>query len=160
MTIKEALEKANKQIVQKINKALDDEVAEAVKQEEVETISEVVYGVYTPKIYRRRGDLGGMADIYNIDHTVHNGTLKVVNNTDPNPGGTMNNDAVTVGKYLDQLIEYGHGGSGGFYDFPKRGAAFMKPRPFTKETIKHLAQNKAHVDALRNGLKRRGLKVK
>ena len=159
MTIKQALEKANKQIAKKIDKALDDEVAEAIKQEEVQTISQVVYGVYTPKIYRRRGDLGGMADIYNIDHTVHDGKIEVVNNTEPNPGGTMNDAAVTTGKYLDQLIEYGHGGSGGFYDFPKRGAAFMKPRPFTAKTIEHLAQNKAHIDALRDGLKRRGLKV-
>lgn len=159
MTIKDALAKANKQIAIRIDKALDGEVAEAIKQEEAETISQVVYGVYTPKIYRRRGDYGGMADIYNIDHTVHDGRIEVVNNTEPNPGGTMNNDAVTVGKELDQLIEYGHGGGGGFYDFPKRGGSFLKPRPFTKKTIEHLAQNKAHVDALRNGLKRCGLKV-
>lgn len=161
MTIKEALEKANRRIAAKIDEALDHEVADAIRSEEVETILEVVYGAYkTPIMYERRGDFGGMADPYNIEHEVKNGRLVVVNNTDPNPGGTMNNDRVTTGKYLDQLIEYGHGSSGGVYDFPKAGAGYMKPRPFTQTTIEHLEKNKAHVDALRKGLKRRGVKVK
>ena len=161
MTIKGALKEANRRIAAKIDEALDHEVADAVRSEEVETILDVVYGVYTtPVMYDRRGDFGGMADPYNIEHEVKNGKLVVVNNTDPNPGGVVDIDQVTTGKYLDQLIEYGHDSSGGVYDFPKAGAKFMKPRPFTQKTMEHLDKNKAHVDALRDGLKRRGVKVR
>ena len=159
MTIREALKKANESIQKNIADILDNEVAEAVRKEEISTIISVVYGVYTPKMYRRRGDGGGMGDPYNIEHEVKDGVLTVVNKTDPNPGGTINNDLVTTGKYLDKLIEYGHGSSGGFYDFPKAGAAFMKPRPFTQRTIENLRNNKAHVDAFREGFKRIGYKT-
>lgn len=160
MTLEQQLERIAAKLAPKIDDALEHEVADAIREEEAETIAEVVYGVYTPKMYRRRGDMGGFADPYNIEAEVKNGRLTVKNTTEPNPGGTLNDDAVTTGKHLDELIEYGHGSSGGFYDFPKRGASFMKPRPFTAKTIEHLRKNKAHLDALKAGLKRLGIKTK
>lgn len=163
-TLRDQLARIKQRIAPKIDDALEHEVADAIRDEEAETIKETIYGVrtpvYSPKMYHRRGDDGGMGDPYNIEHEVKDGVLTVVNKTDPNPGGTMNNDLVTTGKYLDKLIEYGHGSSGGFYDFPKAGANFMKPRPFTAKTIEHLKQNKAHVDALQDGLERQGIKTK
>lgn len=159
-SLKQQLDRIRQRILPKIDDALSREVAEAVEQEESQTIRELVYGTYTPKLYRRRGDIDGLADPYNIESSVKSGTLTVRNMTEPNPSGAMDNSRVTTGKYLDRLIEYGHGSSGGFYDFPTVGANFMKPRPFTAKTIEHLRENKAHVDALQDGLKRQGIKTK
>lgn len=158
--LQQQLDRIAAKLAPKIDNALAHEVADAVREEESETIKEVVYGVYTPKLYRRRGDLDGFGDQYNIEAEVKDGTLTVRNMTEPNPGGVLNDGAVTTGKHLDELIEYGYGSVNGTYDFPKRGAAFMKARPFTKKTIEHLKQNKAHVKALKSGLKRLGITTK
>lgn len=159
-SLQQQLDRIAAKLAPKIDNALAHEVADAVRKEETETIKEVVYGVYTPKLYRRRGDFDGFGDPYNLEAKVKNGTLTVRNLTEPNPGGVLNDGTVTTGKHLDELIEYGYGSANGSYDFPKRGAAFMKARPFTKETIEHLQQNKAHVSALKKGLKRLGIKIK
>lgn len=158
--LQQQLDRIAAKLASKIDNALANEVADAVREEEAATIKEVVYGVYTPKLYRRRGDLDGFGDPYNINAEVKDGVLTVKNVTEPNPGGTLNDGAVTIGKHLDQLIEYGYGSVNGTYDFPKRGAAFMKARPFTKKTIEHLKQNKLHVSALKKGLKRLGIITK
>ncbi len=161
MTITKALATANKRIAELIDKTLDTDVKTAVMIEEMGTINEVVYKAYKrPVMYERRGSMGGLADFHNIEHTVKDGTLHVFNTAEPNPGGVVNVERVTTGKYLDMLIEYGDGGPGGFYDFPKRGAAYMRPRPFTQKTIEHLKEDKLHVNALRQGLQRRGVNVR
>lgn len=163
MTIRQALAMANKKLMVKIDDAMNNEVFKEVQDEESATIYEVVYKIYTPRMYRRRGDYGGMADPYNIEiagGTSRGGVMVVVNMTEPNPGGCVDNDLVTTGKNLPELIEYGHGYKFYQYDFPKPGAAFMKPRPFTAKTIEHLKESKAHVTALKAGLQRQGVKVK
>lgn len=160
MTIKEALAQANAQLQKKVDSALTNEVFEKVRDVEVETIDSVVYGVYNPKMYRRRGNYGGMADPYNIEisgGSAANGVLTVVNMTEANPSSVSGN--ATTGKNLPMLIERGHGYGGNLYDYPGKGS-YMKPRPFTERTIENLAGSKAHVTALRNGLVRQGVKVK
>lgn len=159
MTLLQQLEQIAARLRPKIDDALRHEVADAVVEAEVQAIEENVYGVYSPKMYDRRGDMGGFADPHNIEATVSNGKLKVRNVTEPNPGGTLDNARVTTGKHLDQLIAYGHG-SGGFYDFPKGGASFMAPRPFVEKTVDDLRRRNAHVEALKDGLKRLGIKTK
>ena len=158
-TIHEALASAKKQMEKRIDAALEKEVAETVKAEEVSVINETVYGVYHPKFYRRRGPYGGICDFHNMEHSVEKGKLSVMNVTEPNPGGTANDSMVTTGKDLPKLIEYGHGGPGGFYDWPLPGRRYIKPRPFTKKTIERLSDDKAHVYALKEGLKRQRIKV-
>lgn len=162
MTIKEALAKANKHLIPKIDAAMTKEVFEEVRDEEVATIESVVYGVYKPRIYRRRGEYGGLADPYNIEikgGAASGGKMVVVNTTEPNPGGCMDNSFVTTGKDLPALVEYGDGYKHYHYDFPKEGAAFMGPRPFTAKTIEHLKDSGAHVAAMKAGLKRQGVRV-
>lgn len=163
VTIHEALAMANKKLISKIDDAMNSEVFKEVQDEESATIYEAVYKVYTPRMYRRRGKYGGMADYNNIEiagGTSRGGVMVVVNLTEPNPGGCMNNSQVTTGKNLPELIEYGDGYKFYQYDFPKRGAAYMGPRPFTAKTIEHLKESKAHVAALKAGLQRQGIKVK
>ena len=82
MTIREALALANKQLVQKIDNAMTNEVFQEVQDEEAATIYSEVYKVYTPRIYRRRGEYGGLGDPYNIEilgGSAKNGVLVVVN---------------------------------------------------------------------------------
>ena len=67
MTIREALEKANRQLISKIDNAMSKEVFEEVQDEESATIYSEVYKVYTTRMYRRRGEYGGMGDPFNIE---------------------------------------------------------------------------------------------
>lgn len=162
MTIREALAKANKQLLTKIDDAMTKEVFEEVRDEEAATIYSVVYKVYTPRIYRRRGEYGGLGDPYNIEikgGTAKGGKMAVVNVTDPSSGGTMNNDRVTTGKNLPELVEFGDGYKFYHYDFPSQGR-FMDARPFTAKTIEHLKASRAHITALKAGLRRQGINVK
>ena len=163
MTIREALAVANKNLMQKVDNAMSNEVFKEVQDEEAATIYEVVYKVYTPRTYRRRGEYGGLGDPYNIEivgGSAKGGVMVVVNLTDPNPGGCVSESLVTTGKNLPELVEYGDGYKFYQYDFPKRGAAFMGPRPFTAKTIQHLKESGAHITALRAGLQRQGVKFR
>ena len=151
-SLSDALAQAVAQIEAKVNDALADEVATAVRKDEREAIIDKVYSAYNPVKYRRRAYYGGMLDPGNMEATVVGGVLTVTNETPPAEG-----EGYTTGKYLDRLIEGGHG-NGGYYDFPGRGA-YMKARPFTATTIDMLRSDKSHVAALKAGLQKRGLKV-
>ena len=48
----------------KIDDAMTKEVFEEVQDEEAATIYSEVYKVYTPRMYRRRGEYGGLGDPY------------------------------------------------------------------------------------------------
>lgn len=162
MTIREALAQANQQLIKKIDDAMTKEVFEEVRDEESATIFSVVYKAYTPRIYRRRGEYGGLGDPYNIEikgGAASGGVLTVVNMTDPNPGGVIDQSRVTTGKNLPELVEHGDGYKFYRYDFPSKGK-YMGARPFTAETIEHLKESKAHITALRKGLRRQGVNVK
>lgn len=150
------IQKALSQIKSAVDDALTKEVFEAVREEEAETIEWTVYAAYTPKYYHRREEYGGLGDPDNIEiegGSARNGRLSVINMAEPNPGGCLNNESVTTNKNLPYVVETAIG-----YDFPDGWPC--KPRPFNANTIKHLRSNKAHVTALKAGLKRQGLKVK
>lgn len=163
MTISDALVKINEQLAPKIDNALAKEVFEEIRDEEVETIQESVYGVYTPHRYRRRGKNGGLGDASNIHikgGTAKGGKLVVVNTTPPNPGGCGKTRMVTTDKSLPSLVEGGQGYHGYTYDFTEPGGDYLSPRPFTAKTVEHLQESKAHITALKEGLRRQGVKVK
>lgn len=163
VNLKQALALAKSKVQSKIDDTLSNEVFKAIKEEESVAIDSEVYGVYTPKRYRNRGLGGGMADPSNIvisGGSASNGKLTVVNITEPNPTGCEDNWRVTTDKNLPELIEFGQGYKSMGYDFPHNGLRYMEPRPFTKKTIENLKSNKAHVEAMKNGLKKRGLNIK
>lgn len=159
MTIQSELARISKQLSNKIDRALEKEVLEAVKDEESETIYAEVYKVYRPSKYRRREKRGGLADTDNIKGTVSGGVLTVVNTTPPNPGGCVNNRLVTTDKILPELVEHGDGYKNFHYDFQSE-ERYMEPRPFTAKTVENLKKSGDHVKALKDGLKRQGVKVK
>lgn len=163
MTISDALRKISRQLAPKIDAALTQEVFEAIRIEEVATIQEVVYGGYTPHRYRRRNKNDGLGDPSNVQikgGAAKGGKLSVVNTTPPNPGGCGRTRMVTVDKSLPSLVEYGQGYHGYTYDFAEYGGNYLAPRPFTEKTIEHLKESKTHITALKNGLRRQGMKVK
>lgn len=163
MTIREALDAANKRLMKKIDNAMSNEVFEDVQVKEVAAINDVVYKVYMPSLYSRRGAFGGLADPHNIEivgGTARDGVMVVVNRTEPSPGGCRDSSAVTTNKNLPELIEFGHEYKSYRYDFPRRGAAYMEPRPFTAKTIEYLKKSRSYILALQSGLQRQGVKVR
>ncbi len=169
MTIKEALNHVKPALQKKIDIALQTEIFAAVQAAERIAIKNTVYEAYTPNIYDRRYDNGGMMDVRNIqieNGTVQNGRLVVINETPPNPYWSDRDvhGSATVNKSLPELINYGHSRyvkySGRFgYDFPKKKYAYYKARPFIEET-RTILKNKGTLDRrLGNALKRQGLRI-
>lgn len=144
-----------------VDLSLTEDVYPVIRDEEVETIKDVVYSVDTSGYYKRRYDYGGIGDPYNIvikGDTAKNGVLSVINITDPNPylNGT-GGDRATVNKDLPYLIEHGRSGIGDpGYDYWKR----PKARPFTATTIERLQASGKCEKALKQGLIRRGIRVR
>ena len=107
MAASKSLKDLFKKLNGRINSALDNEVFEKVREVELEAIQTEVYDVYTPKVYIRRGEYGGIGDPYNIEKVggaAKNGRLIVKNTTEPNDS----NPNWTTDKILPELIEYGH----------------------------------------------------
>lgn len=151
--------KSLKELRKAVEKAVDDslkkEVFEVVRGEEIKSIETDVFAVYTPEIYERRA-FGGIDDEENITHdTVKNGTIKIENITEFNPGYETEN----AGPELAVLIEYGHGGKDYYYDYPSSDE-FCDPRPFINNTRKRLKKSGKHKEALKIGLKRNNIKTK
>lgn len=150
-----SLKELRKHIEKSINNALENEVFETVRKTEIQHIRDDVLNVYSPKIYDRR-EFDGIDDPQNIVHKlIKNGTLEVENITQFNPGYETENH----GLGLVKLIEYGHGTSGYFYDYPAPGG-FTKSRPFVANTKEEIKQTKSHVKALKSGLKRNKIGTK
>lgn len=113
------------------------------------------------KMYRRRGQYEGLGDPDNIKiqgGAAKDGKLVVINTTNPNPDGCFDGAKVTTGKDLPALVEFGQGHKFYSYDFHGKGG-YMKPRPFTRKTLERLKQSKAHIAALKAGLKRQEVKT-
>ncbi len=137
-------------ICKKVSNSLNSDVAKAIKVEESKEIKNTVYDVYTPSFYERRKNNGGLSDVNNMHHEVFDGILKITNETPVNPirkaEGSFYDRAFDY--ELDKLVEYGNTG---LYPMPER--------PFTKNTIIKLNQNKKHVKVLKKSLKNQGLDV-
>lgn len=144
MPIVKSLNQAMTYIRNVINTSLRTEVLDAVRKEEAKQVQSVVYDSYEPTEYERRDD---MKKDVNIIGTVNGTVLHVENITPPNSKG---NPPPTTDKDLAKVVETGVG-----YDYFSPGA-----RPFTQATMDALSASGAHVDALKNGLVKAGIRVK
>lgn len=145
-----------KQVGILLDNILFDEVYEAVRDVQLEHIAEDVMDVYRPAEYERRDN--GLENPGNIWASRSSQNELVVENvTQFNPDyGTENYGYGLVG-----LIEYGDGWNGLYYDYrPKKNARYLKPRPFIANTRADLKTNKQHIQALKDGLKTRGIRFK
>lgn len=150
-----SLKELRKAVEKAIDNSLENEVFEVVRDEEIKSIETDVFAVYTPKIYERLA-FGGIDDEENIVHDeVKNGTIKIENITEFNPGYETENE----GPELATLIEYGHGGKDYYYDYPSSDD-FCDPRPFISNTRERLKKSGKHKEALKIGLKRNNIKTK
>ena len=145
-----------------IQAQIDSALVVDVKTEVAETAERVgrgvVYGAYqSPVMYgRRHGSGESLLDPENFSGEADNGVLTVKSTATPNYSYNGAND-YTV-KSLAELVEYGDGYKGQRYSFPVK--EIKEPRPFMAETAEELESNNALKEALKNGLKRRGLTVK
>jgi hypothetical protein len=132
-----------------ISNSLEVEVAEVVKQTMYRNIYTVVYNVYTPKRYKRQMDSGGLSDMEKSmsAEMVDNNTLKV-----RNIRRAFNEDSQSD---IDvaQVIESGQG-------YTRQFEYTGIPRPFTEATRRELKKTKNHIKAMKQGLKRNGLKMR
>lgn len=150
-------EQLTEALQKKVNATLEDNVFKAVKEVYLEHIESDVYDKYTPKIYERRHQSGGLADEHNITGKMVEGTLEVMNIGMPNDslfGKEFNSSYLTQ---FASWIENGDAGKVFGGDFS--GEPWANPRPFTENTIKDLKQNKQHIKAFKEGLKSRGIKT-
>ena len=149
------LKELRKHLEKCINDSLENEVLETVKKIELSHIKEDVFDVYSPNIYDRRSS-SGIDDPENIvGDIIQNGVLEVENITKFNPEYETENQ----GLGLVKLIEYGHGESGYFYDYPS-SHKFTDPRPFIANTKNEIKETKSHVKAIKSGLERNKIEVK
>ena len=141
-----------------INSTLKDEIKAEVAETAGRIGLSVVYGAYqSPSIYNRRYGSGeSLLDPENFSGEVDNGVLTVKSTATPDYSYHGEND-YTI-KSLAELVEYGDGYNGQRYSFPVK--EIKEPRPFMAKTAEELESNNALKEALKNGLKRRGLTVK
>ena len=162
MGLEKMLGKLQKQLALKINSALSKEVLQAVNDAEGKVLYEEVYRMPTSGRYERRWDNSGLLDPDNIQGSVTDGTLAVVNATKPNPylNGVNRYGSVssTPGSAsLAGIVEHGvYNPHGAGYDYWRDAEA----RPFTAKTAEDIKRSCAHASALRKGLQRQGVKVK
>lgn len=125
-------------IERNIQNTLENEVSETVKDAVSQSVNTSVYAVYEPKYYIRRMDNGGLSDKNNYSvEPVQNGI--VVRNDTPLDNGRMS-------PRLDEIVVLGLGN-------------MPSPRDFYSEGERILQVTKAHVFALKQGLRDRGIEV-
>ncbi len=122
-----------------VQDVLEHDVTETVKDHMSDTIQKNVYNAYSPMYYKRRGEQGGLIDKRNMEATVNGNTLTV---KDIAPLDNHNTEYE-----LDAIIEFGLGNQ-------------PFPRPFYDDTEERLLKTNDHVESMRQGLRRKGYKVK
>ena len=146
------------ELYKRVDKALENEVGEYVKDVMQTVIKRDVYDVYTPEMYHRRGEYGGLADQENMNAIAENGVLTVTNTTMAYPYVDMEQNTLSqnAGQLLAPIIESGNG-----YDYSKWAYyGYGSPRPFMHNTEIELSNRKLLVETvLGEGLIRQGIEV-
>lgn len=122
-----------------MQKALENEVAETVKENMKAAVDENVYDVFTPEYYNRRMENGGLTDSNNLQANV-SGNVLTVRDVAPLDNGRTDYE-------LDRIIVEGLGKQ-------------PFPRDFYGSTAERLEDNGEHIKAMKEGLRKRGYKVK
>lgn len=118
-----------KDLENEISKEVALNVAEEMKDIMIEVIDEVVYNQYTPREYRRRGEIGGLSDKNNIKEdmkVIKNGIEISIENTTKGNDRYSNAYGYTSGEISD-IIESGRGYGYGLNEV-------IGARPFQKTT--------------------------
>lgn len=154
----------SKALEKHIKQSMENEVAKVVKDVMQEKIQDEVYDAYNwpehessrkePYIYERRYSRGGLIDRDNITHEVSKDGVLTVENI------AKGKDS---GDDLAPLIESGQGRGHGSYDyeFNRDGTSwqYLQPRPFIAKTREALQEEQSYVKALKDALKKQGIRV-
>jgi hypothetical protein len=126
---------------EQVAESLEVDVGKTVRETMKEKIKEEVYSVYTPTVYQRQGEHGGLTDDENIE-------VKMIGKD------TVSIESIRMddGRNVSEIVETGEGYQ---YSFPFAGVA----RPFTEATREELENNGAIEAALYKGLRKKGLDV-
>lgn len=165
MAIKIDTSKIKKELEKRINETLKNEAAKAIQQVERMHVYEDVYGAYgPPRIYGRRGESGGLADVNNMTIKPGNMEITVTNETPFNNAYDFRGPLPFIpppnyGNNLAMLIEKGNGGGGHIYNYPYPTAPgdFRPARPFIQNTYKELMESSGLRMTIISGLRRRGI---
>ena len=115
------------------------ETFEAVGQDHVQND---VYDKYDPTMYQGRGKLKESFRTDKVDN-----------------GIAIDNTRSEDGRDIAEIVEKGHYDSEG-YNYVKKGAAYLLPRPFMQNTKQEIKDRNLHVTELQKGLKARGIDSK
>ena len=128
-----------KHIENDITDVLQHEVADTAKSHMQEAIQTTVYDAYDPEHYTRRMGNGGLLDGDNIEAAVNGDTL-TVRDIAPLDNGRTN-------YALDDIVIHGYGNQ-------------PFPRDYISTTEERLIKTNDHVEAMKQGLKKKGYNVK
>lgn len=127
-----------KHIEKQVQDTMTNEVADTVKDNMAEAVQTSVYDVYSPQYYNRRMNNGGLSDVHNMEVSeIQNGIA--VHDAAPLDNGRKDYN-------LDDIIVNGLGNQ-------------PFERDFYSETVERLQKNQEHTEALKQGLKKRGIDV-
>jgi len=141
-------------IEQKIKKQIDDslrkELATHVKSEISHAVDTQIYQSGIPESYSRRAsdgsgkmsnpyNTGSLADPLEMEHSVSNGQLMVMDTALPSKPESLNMD-------LTYAIVHGYWGMDHWWN---------EPRDFLRKTRENLKSSNSHVEVMRNALKKR-----
>lgn len=151
-----SLQQLREQLISRAREVAQKDMTEKIKDVEIAVIEKTVYDTYWPTMYIRRYSNNGMIDRKNINaqftDNINGISMYVTNDTRGNtwwPNSTSG--------YIEHIVEDGVG-----YTWTESKIYKQQPypRPFTKDTINDLKQNKQHVQALKNGLKKNGIDIR
>ena len=144
----------------KIENAMLTEVSDVVDEAILEHVQTDVYDVYNPVEYQRRYDNGGLGDRANLFTSIETKGNTIEMQTDNlTKGNLYHRDGDKIRKsrnakrFLANIVESGQG-----YQHPFD--YYGVPRPFMKNTVEQLQEDKWHVGALQVGLVKQGIEVK
>ena len=153
------LEQAQKRILEAIQEALwSKSIQEAIIKLHHQAIEETVYNEYTPTLYERRYDDGGLLDENNLDFVVD---IKPLERDLVMYNSTTGTGMATTSEKLTEIIESGIG-----YDWVKsdiyryEDIGFPLERPFIQRTRELIEDNRElFEDILKKELIKNGLKI-
>ena len=115
---------------------MTNEVVDALTENMADAIQTSVYDAYNPQYYKRRMQNGGLIDRNNMEVT------KIPNGISVHDAASLDNGRNDYN--LDEIIVYGFGNQ-------------PFERDFYAETAERLSKNQEHTEALKQGLKKRGI---
>lgn len=127
-----------KHIEEQVQDTMTNEVADAVTENMAEAVHTSVYDAYNPQYYNRRMNNGGLSDTQNMEVT------EIQNGISVHDAASLDNGRNDYN--LDEIIVYGLGNQ-------------PFERDFYAETAERLSENQEHTEALKQGLKKRGIEV-